>query len=80
MPFYLNNELIGLPSFGFTFNVTPYKEQKIMIGSDGLEDLLSAMEKGLISEYKNLAEFMQDEQNYSDPSHLPRFPTAVCEK
>ena len=58
---------------GKLFFAGPLDEQTILIGSDGVEDLIEAINKGLIEEYRDLQEFIRDEKNFSDPIHIPKF-------
>lgn len=72
-PKYINNELIGNEGGKFTYEEVILDEQTILIGSDGVEDLIEAINKGLVDEYTDLHAFIRDEKNFSDPIHIPKF-------
>jgi hypothetical protein len=71
-PRYINNELIGNEGGQFVFDQINFDGQTVMIGSDGVEDLIEGLNKGLIDEYENLEEFMKDECNFTNPVHIPK--------
>lgn len=71
-PKYINNELIGSEGGDFLFREINFENQKITLGSDGLIDLLEGMEKGLVEEYHSLEHFMNDAENFTNPTHLPK--------
>jgi hypothetical protein len=72
-PKYINNELIGNEGGQFAFEEVLLDEQTILIGSDGVEDLIEAINKGLVEEYRDIQGFIRDEKNFSDPIHIPKF-------
>jgi len=71
-PKYLNNELIGNEGGEFIFKEINFENQKIILGSDGLEDLLEGIEKGFVEEYHSLKQFINDTENFTNPTHLPK--------
>lgn len=72
-PKYLNNELKGAEGGDFSFQELKYTGQKILVGSDGVEDILDGINSREIQEYESFTEFMNDEANYTNPIHLPKF-------
>jgi serine/threonine protein phosphatase PrpC len=71
-PTYVNNELIGNEGGQFVFEQINFDKQTIIIGSDGVEDFMEGLEKGLIDEYENLQQFMEDENNFTNPIQIPK--------
>lgn len=71
-PKYLNNELRNSEGGEFSFQEFECQGQRILIGSDGVEDLIEGINKGEIPEYSTFNEFMNDETNYTNPIKLPK--------
>lgn len=72
-PKYVNNELVGEPEGEFEFQEFTYSGQHILIGSDGVEDLIRAIEKDEISEFRDVNDFINSEMLFENPIELPRF-------
>ena len=72
-PKYLNNELIHSDEGDFVFQELKYTDQKILVGSDGVEDIIDGIRKGKINDYSDFNEFMKDEKNYTNPIQVPKF-------
>ncbi len=71
-PKYINNELLGKPSGDFSFQDFPVRENRIILGSDGLEDLLEAIAENKIEEYSDRLDFEKDDTLYDHPIALPK--------
>ena len=71
-PKYVNNELIGNESGAFNYKELSLNKQTIIIGSDGVEDFIDGINSGQIEEYENLEQFIGDENNFSNPIHIPK--------
>lgn len=72
-PKYLNNELKNGEGADFQFQEFKYEGQKILIGSDGVEDIIDGINKKTIVEYSKFNDFISDEFNYSNPIQIPKF-------
>jgi hypothetical protein len=70
-PRYLNNELIDGEGGQFEYKELALDNRTIIIGSDGMEDFIEGIEKGLIEEYKSMDQFVGDETNFNNPIHIP---------
>lgn len=66
-PQYVNKEFIGEPEGDFKFQEFTYSGQTILIGSDGVEVLIKAIQKREICEFSDVNEFLNSELNYSSP-------------
>jgi len=71
-PKYLNNELNNSQGAEFQFQEFKYEGQKILIGSDGVEDIIAGIDNKLIPEYLSFNDLMCDEANYYNPVQLPK--------
>lgn len=71
-PKYINNELIGNEGGDFEFYEFDLNDQLLVLGSDGLVDLIEGMAKGFIDEYQTLEEFIKDDRHFSNPVFLPK--------
>lgn len=71
-PQYFNNALRGGESSDFSFQELKFENQSIVLGSDGLVDLMEGIKQGLIDEYTSLQAFMDDENNFINPIQLPK--------
>jgi len=72
-PKYLNNELKNAEGADFEFQELKYKGQKILIGSDGVEDIIEGINKKEITEYSEFNDFVSDESNYTNPIQVSKF-------
>lgn len=72
-PKYLNNELKNSDGGDFQFQEFKYEGQKILIGSDGVEDIIDGISKRMIWEYSSFSEFINDENNYINPVQISKF-------
>lgn len=71
-PKYINNELIRGETVDFNFQELTYTHQTIILGSDGLVDLMEGINSGMIDEYTSFEEFIGDERNFTNPIQLPK--------
>lgn len=71
-PNYVNNALLGNTSGEFLFEEIPSTASPILIGSDGVEDLIEGINKGEVSEYPSIEALINDEDNFTNPIQLPR--------
>jgi len=71
-PKYVNNEFIGNEGGEFVYEEILLDQQTVIIGSDGVEDFIEGINSGLIEEYENLAQFVEDEDNFTNPIHVPK--------
>ncbi|GEM_PF-4980717 len=71
-PKYINNELIGNEAGEFVFKQITFDKQRIVLGSDGLIDLLEGIENGMIEEYQSFEEFINDDDNFINPITLSK--------
>ncbi len=71
-PKYVNNELIGNEGGQFIYEEISLDKQTLVIGSDGIEDFIEGINKGEIEEYKSLIQFINDEDNFNNPIHIPK--------
>ena len=70
-PRYLNNELIDGEGGQFEYKEVALDNRTIIIGSDGMEDFIEGIEKGLVEEYESMDQFIGDETNFNSPIHIP---------
>ena len=71
-PKYINNELLGDEGGSFEFYDFGLKDQILVLGSDGLLDLIDGIGKGLVDEYRTLDDFTEDNRHFTNPVHLPK--------
>ncbi len=72
-PKYLNNELMNAEGADFEFQDFEYSGQNILIGSDGVEDIIKGIDKKEITEYYEFNDFISDEANYINPIQISKF-------
>jgi len=72
-PKYVNNELLGEEGGEFVFQELRYTGQSILIGSDGVEDIIEGIRKGEITDYSSITDFIEDISNYNNPIKIPKF-------
>lgn len=71
-PRYLNNSLISNTSAQIEFQQVDLNTHSILIGTDGVEDLINGIESEKVNEYSSLTELINDEFILSNPVRLPK--------
>ncbi len=79
-PKYLNNGFLGKDGGSFEFTELKYTKQKIIVATDGFEDLVQAINNKEISEYESVNELLEDEQNFDNPIQLPKLLAKYADK
>lgn len=65
--------LLNETSGEFEFEEITDPEVSILLGSDGVENLIDAFDKNEISEFQDFSHFISSEINYKNPIGLNKF-------
>ena len=71
-PKYINNELKGARASEFEFRQLPLEGQRLLIATDGFEDVMAGVNSGEISEYGSVEDLLKDAAVFDDPVYLSK--------